>query len=718
MSTLRRTFSESWHRVAHLHMSIRPTVDVRKQYFRGELWYILQDPFNNQFFRLRPEGYAFVSRLQPDRSVEEVWEECLTLFPDTAPGQEDVIQILAQLYFSNLLYFSSQVDTEQLFERYQKRKQREVRSRLMSIMFMRIPLLDPDAAIKRLMPLFKLILNPLMGVGWLVVVFWAVKVAMDNATGLTDQAQSILAPHNLPLLYLALVIIKTFHEFGHAILCKRLGGEVHTMGIMLLVFTPLPYMDATSSWSFRSRWARALVGGAGILTEVFIAAIATFAWAWSSPGTFHNLCYNVMFIASVSTVLFNANPLLRFDGYYILSDLLDIPNLHSRSREHLRHLCEYYLFGYQDSTSPTRSTKEAAWMTFFGLASGAYRILVFTGIILFIADKFLIAGLIMAVICILSWGVVPIYRFINYLISSPRLMHIRGRAILVSSLWAIVLGTCLFLIPFPYGFKAPGVLEATSYSLVTTKVPGTLETLLVPSGTYVSSGSPLIQFSNPEIAHNIQRAEAQIRELLALQTMARKQSTADLKPIRKRLQSIKAQQDFLHKQQAKLRLTAEQAGLWVAPDVDDLAGSWVSRGQTVGHLINNTGYRFAAVVAQSGSAHLFQGDISKAEVKLYGQSAETIPVSNLQIIPYEHFKLPSAILGWSGGGEIATQMDDQSGRQAVEPFFQVYAFLNIDSAITFAHGRSGKIRFFLPPKPLALQMYRKLRQLFQKRYQV
>ncbi len=332
------TFSESWHRVAGLKVSLHPTVIVRKQLFRGETWYVIQDPFNNQYARLRPEAHDFVIRLRPDRTVGEVWEECLNRHPDDAPGQEDVIQLLTQLYFANLIYSQMPADSAKMFERYKRRRQREIKSKLLSIMFIRLPLFDPDNILKKLVPLFRLLISPVGAVVWIAVVGAAIKLLVDRFDTATSQVQGVLSPDNLVLLYVGLVVLKTLHELGHAAVCRRFGGEVHTLGVMLLVFTPLPYMDATSSWSFRSRWQRALVGGAGMLTEVLVAALATFAWAYTGPGAIHSLAYNMMFIASVSTVVFNANPLLRFDGYYILSDLLDIPNLHTRSRSHLRHL--------------------------------------------------------------------------------------------------------------------------------------------------------------------------------------------------------------------------------------------------------------------------------------------------------------------------------------------------------------------------------------------
>ncbi|MCK4535610.1 MAG: M50 family metallopeptidase, partial [Desulfuromonadales bacterium] len=350
-----KTFSESWHRIVDQKISLRANVKVRKQYFRGELWYVLQDPFNNQFFRLRPSAHELVIRLRQDRTVGEIWEESLERDPDGVPGQEEVIQLLSQLHFANLLYYERPSDSANLFDRYKRRKQRELKSKLLSIMFFRLPLFDPDRLLKRCMPVTKLMVNYWAALVWLAVVGFALKLVFDRFDEVSSQAQGLLSPDNLFFLYLGLILIKALHEIGHAVVCRHFGGEVHTMGIMFLIFTPIPYMDATSSWAFRSRWRRAFVGGAGMIVEIFAAGLATFVWAYTGPGVVHSVAYNMMFIASVSTVLFNANPLLRFDGYYILSDLLDIPNLHTRSRLYLRHLVEYYVFAYEDSTNPVQT---------------------------------------------------------------------------------------------------------------------------------------------------------------------------------------------------------------------------------------------------------------------------------------------------------------------------------------------------------------------------
>ncbi len=713
-----KTFSESWYRVADLKVSLHPSVQVSKRRFRGEIWYMFRDPFNNQFFRLRSEAHDFVIRLRSDRTVSEVWEECLNRDPDNAPGQEDVIQLLTQLYFANLLHFEKPADSAKLFERYRKRRQREMQSKLMSILFMRLPLFDPDNLLKQLMPIFRLLISPLGALLWLVSTGWAIKLVVDRFDMAFDQVQGILAPDNLFLLYLGLIVVKTIHEFGHALVCRRYGGEVHTMGVMLLVFTPLPYMDATSSWAFRSRWERALVGAAGMIMEIFVAAIATFVWAYSGEGTLHSLAYNIMFIASVSTVLFNGNPLLRFDGYYILSDLLDIPNLSSRAMKHLRHLVERYAFGYKESFSPAQGRRETVYLTIFAILSGIYRVIVFSGIIFFVADKFLLAGMIMALIGVVTWVVVPLYKFFIYLSTNPRLARTRMRAVLVSAGFLSLLVLFLALIPFPDRFRAPGVMETMQYVQVVNDAPGYLKKVIVPSGRQVSPGMALLEMHDRELELETEAVIGQKKETEALILKALNKEPADLEPLQKRLESIDAKLKDLELQRASLTVRAREAGIWVAPRINDLVGSWLDRGGVIGQIVNERSFRFSAVVSQDEAAELFVGGISKVEVRIYGQGETNLAVSKFRIIPYRQEKLPSAALGWRGGGDLAVSVKDETGTRASEPFFQIYADIVPTPEVLLLHGMSGKLRFTLKPRPLLFQWGHLFRQMLQKRYQL
>ena len=718
MTEQAKLFHESWYRIADQRICLRPNVVVRRQMLRGEKWYVVQNPLSNQFYRLNPGAYDFVSRLSANRSIEEVWKESQARDPDNAPGQGDIIELLAQLYHANLLHYNLPPNSEKLFDRYKKKKQRILKANLKSIMFFRIPLFDPDALLQRLLRFIRLLISPLGAVVWCLVVVVGVKVAIDNFAELRVQSQGIMAPANLLFLYLGLVIVKTLHEFGHAFAVRRFGGEVHTMGVMFLIFSPLPYMDASSAWTFRNKWQRVFVGAAGMIFEVFVAACAIFIWAYTGPGVVHSLSYNMVFVASVSTVLFNINPLLRFDGYYILSDLLDMPNLHQHSAQHLKYLVESHAFGCKNCETPATTRREEIWFTTFGILSGVYRIFVFSMILLFVADRFLLAGMIMAVVCVVSWVLVPTAGILRYLGASPRLYRNRTRAIAVSGATFAVIFAFLFLLPFPNNFKASGVLKSTDYVVAVNKASGQVAEVFTPSGERVNPGDPLLRLSNTELALEIRESQAGLEEAKAQHRKAMHNQQADLDPIASRIAFYENRLKRLGQEQGDLTVRSEVQGIWVAPNLEDRIGMWINRGSPLGELINDDGFNFVSVVSQADVSELFAQGIQKTEVKLAGQANIPLAVTEYAAIPMEQTHLPSAALGYAGGGDIAIDTRDAQGVKTSEPYYQVRAFVQSDPEVSLLHGRSGRIRFSLAPKSLAWQGWRQLRQLLQKRYQL
>ncbi len=711
------TFSESWYRVANQRVALRPTVQVHRQRFRGERWYVLQNPFNNQYFRLRPAAYEFVARLTTNRTVEEAWRECLERFPDEAPGQEAVLQLLAQLYHANLLQYAATSDAGQLFKRYEKTRKRELRGRLMNIMFARIPLLDPDTFLVRTLPAVGKLISPVGALLWLVVVGWAVKVVADHFTLAKDEAQGLLAPSNLAFLYLGLVILKTLHEFGHAYFCRKWGGEVHTMGVLFMIFTPVPYVDATAAWGFKERWKRVMVGLAGVIVELFVAALAVFAWANTGPGIVHSVAYNMMFVASVSAALFNLNPLLRFDGYYILSDLVEIPNLAQRANRQLRYWAEKYLYGLKKDVQPADNRTEAAWLGVFGVTSGVYRVFVFAGVLLFVADSFLLIGLLMAAFCAVVWLLVPTFKLINYLASSPRLDRTRPRAIAATLAIAGVLLVFLQFVPFPHHFRAPGIARSQAWTEVHNETAGRVARLLAQPGQAVTPGQPLVEMESQELDLELANARARLEEVETRIRQALQEAVPNLQPLRQLRESALLTVQLLGHYRSNLVVRATQTGAWVYPHASELTGRWLPRGADLGVVLDPSAFHFHAVIGSEDADRLFGGRMRDAEVRILGQAGQRLALRNVEVIPAERRDLPSAALGWLAGGPVRTAANDPNGVRAAEPFFEVRGTLEKAGEAILLHGRAGRVRFDLPPEPLLPRWVRALRQLLQRRYQ-
>ena len=712
------TFSESWHRIAERRVALRAGVRSHRQFFRGERWHVLYEPFTNQFFRVRAGAWDFLSRLREDRTVQQCWEEALAQHPAEAPGQEEVIQLLSQLYQANLIRSDLAPDSAKLFERYRKRRSREARSRWMSLLFIRIPLCNPDAFLVRTLPLVRWLFSWAGAALWLVVFTLALKTGVENRDRLWQQSQSVLAPGNLGWLYAGMVGLKLLHELGHAYACRYFGGPVNTLGVMILIFSPLPFVDATSAWSLRERWKRVAVGAAGMVVELFIAGLAIFVWAGTGPGAVNAVAYNLIFIASVSTLLANLSPLLKFDGYYILCDLVDLPNLAQRAGRLWRHWTERYLFGWRQSISPAETRRESTWLGIYGAASFVYRFFLFAGILFFVAGQWLLLGTIMAVAGVITWAIVPFGRLVHYLSSNPRIERVRQRAVFSTIALAGGILALLALVPMPQTFTAPGVVRAENYAVVYTGSEGEFAEMLAPSGTAVQPGTVLMRLRNPELELEIQAAAAEEMEALNLERAALDDPGQGLAAVRERLGAVRQRGAELARLRTNLEVRAPLAGTWVVPELSEIQGRWLSRGTAIGEIVDPGAFRFSAVVRQEDADSLFGTKLEADGVRLRGASDHLIKVSKVTILPMQQQILPSASLGWQGGGEIAVRQDDQSGTKSAEPFFELRALLSGDENALLRQGRAGKLRCSLPWRPLLSQWYRKVRQLVQQRLSV
>ena len=330
---------------------------------------------------------------------------------------------------------------------------------------------------------------------------------------------------------------KTIHEFGHAFLCRALGGEVHRIGVMFMIFNPMPFVDATSSWAFRSRWHRILVASGGMIFELAFAALVAWVWASTGPGTLHRFAYNAMVIASVSTLLFNLNPLIRFDGYY-LSDLLEMPNLASRSLQEIRYAWERWICGAHRPVSVAHSLRERAWLIAYGIGSAIYRVVLSITIVLYIGDRFFELGLLLAVFFLFATTILPVVKFLRYLAGSPTLSRCRPRA------WACGMGLVaaiagfLGLAPMPERFRVPGVVEAENFAGVYAAADGFVEQVLARSSARVAESAELVRLRNPELEIALSEAAAKRRELLALREEALNRSPSALGPLETQLAAL------------------------------------------------------------------------------------------------------------------------------------------------------------------------------------
>jgi putative peptide zinc metalloprotease protein len=728
MAIERPTFHEAWYRVAQLRPRLPSSVQVYRQHFRGQMWYVLENPANNKFSRISEEAYQFIAMLDGQRTVADVWHICNQQLDDKAPTQGEVIQLLGQLYCSNLLYAELAPDTVSLFNRYRTRIKRQIQGFLMNLLFVRIPLLDPDhfldrwvAVLGRLFTLSGLML-------WLIVIATGLYFVIGNIKELVYQSSDVLAPDNLILLYLSLVLIKVFHEFGHAFACKKFGhlsgsgGQIHVMGVMFLVFVPLPYVDASSAWAFRKKWQRALVGMSGVMVELFAAAIAAIIWANTSTGTIHIIAYNVIFIASISTLIFNGNPLLRFDAYYVLSDVLEIPNLGHRSRNYLYYLVKRYCWGLKKARNPAHTHGEGFWFVFYGTASTAYRVFICIRILLFLnnrlPEELFILVPIFASAAIIGWVFVPFGRFIHFLATSGELARTRSRAVgLTLASFALII-ICIGIIKVPDYCRVEGIVEPVDLSIMHIESDGFIVDFL-PSEKFVSpDGEAIIKAVNPKLEAEKKILLAELTALSVRRRIAETREIAAAQIFGEQIEALEEKIERVNIELSSLQLHAPKPGVWVSPDIEKTKGMYLVRGQQIGYVATLDNVLIRATARQRLAALLVEQAYKELEIRVKRCPNNLLKGQLEEISPAGHEVLPSQALGYAVGGSMPTLAQDPHGIRAAEMFFEVRIRPNPDSSIRLLTGQRVIARIQTTSKPLVVQWWRSLRQLFQRRFQI
>ncbi|MGH7214558.1 MAG: site-2 protease family protein, partial [Tepidisphaeraceae bacterium] len=718
MLAVRPTFSESWYRVANLRAKLRASAQISRQFYRGERWYVVRDPAGNQFHRLSDPAYRFVALLDGTRTVEQAWDLAGGQLADDAPTQPEVIQILSQLYAANLIETNVTPDAGVLLRRHQNLMKRKFQSRLMSALFPRIPLWDPDRFLKRWMPLMRIMLSKFGAVLWLVLVIGALATILPRWDELKLAAQNAIAPRNWLYLWATFVIIKLIHELGHAFACRRFGGECHEMGIMFLVFIPTPYVDASSAWAFPNRWQRIFVGAAGMVFELFVAALAAFVWVTTKPGIplwgvpVNELAYNTMLIASVSTLLFNANPLLRYDGYYMLSDFLEIPNLQQKSKEYTLGLIKRHVFRVKQF-QPLPPAGQRVLLFVYGILSSIYRVFVGVMIILLVSTQVPVLGQLMAIGGVITWLVVPVVGIFKYLSLSPELHRKRGPATAYTVGFAAAVIGFLGLVPWWVHVDSEGYVEPLQRRVLHSPQGGFVTEVVARDGQELKKDDVILVCRDPELDAQLAQTRARVKSLEAQLNKSRVLDQAQRQIDEIQLAAVKEQLDEALRKHGELTLRAPIAGRLIAPDINTLPGQYLDRGKEVCTVATTDRLIVKAALEQRDAQLVSDEPGAPVEVRLIGAVGdEPLQGASVELLKAAQNKVAHSALTQQGGGVLQADPRDPSGQTVTVPPFELRVSLN-NPGERYLPGQRAYVRVELEKQPLAKQWWRKLLQLLQ-----
>jgi putative peptide zinc metalloprotease protein len=713
-------FSASWYRVAELRPRLRSHAVIHRHRYRGQIWYVLQDRSTGRFHRFSPVANFIIGLMNGRRTLREIWDLACNRLGDDAPTQDEVINVLASLHRADVLQTDAPPDIRELHERNVVQERLKLKQYIQNPLALRFPLFDPDRLLTWLNPLTRRLFSWGGALLWILVVGWALVLVGAHWGELTkDITDRVLAAENLLLMGLAFPIAKLIHEFGHGLAVKAKGGEVHEMGIMLLVLMPLPYVDASASIAFREKRERILVGAAGMLSELFLAALAMFVWVNVEAGLVRALAYNVMIVAGISTLVFNGNPLLRFDGYYIFSDLLEIPNLGQRANAYLGYVVKRHVLGVKSAAAPEAAPGERPWFISYAVASFVYRMFVMISIAVLLAEQYFVLGVLLALWSLYSMLVQPLGKSVAYLFAAPELRGRRMQALTTVALSALIVVAIIVWLPAPSWTRTEGVAVAPQNAQVRAGTDAFIKTVAAKPNHAVKTGDVLVVTEDPEMLARVQGLEAQLREQHARYAAAH-EDRVQMNMVREEIAHIEERLDTARKRAAELVIRSPGDGIFVMAQSSDAPGRFVHRGELLAYVLDYAKVAVQVTVPQ-GEVDLVRKMTRRVELRQVERIPDVLIAQIRRVVPAATSQLPNLALSAQGGGEVSLDpaSANDAGREVktATPLF-IFELELANAAHLLALGSRIYVRFEREPEPLGTQWYRAVRRVLLKKFNV
>lgn len=678
-----------------MRVRVRPDLTAQRQRYQGKAYWVLKDPVGLQYFRFQEEEYAILQMLNGETSLDEIKEKFEAEFPPQKITLDEIQNFLGMLHRSGLILAGVQGQGEQLLKRRGERRRRELLNLVTNVLCVRFKGIDPERILNWLYPKVRWFFSP-VAFGTVLCLMLAalilVTVQFDTFRAKLPSFKDFFTPGNALWLAVTLALTKVLHEFGHGLSCKHFGGECHEMGVMLLVLTPCLYCNVSDSWMLPSKWQRAAIGAAGMYVEATLASLATFVWWFTHPGLLNNLSLNIMFICGVSTIVFNGNPLLRYDGYYILADLVEIPNLRQKSTSILGHKMGEWFLGLEPSEDPFLPKRNQIFFALYSVAAACYRWLVVFSILLFLYQigkpyRLEVVGQIMAGFALGGMIFQPLYQVGKFISVPGRLDKVKKPRMYATVGGIVLLVGFILFVPLPFHVMSTFEIEPRKAEAVYVEVPGTLKKILVKPGQAVKEGQVLAELESPDLEvklADIQGGRAQLSaQLETLQRQRFKKSRVAAATIPEVLSAIQSKDEQLRQKAAerkRLILSAPREGSVLPPP-------WVTRREDPEETLPAwsgvpTDPRNVGAYLEEGTLYCKVGDpvqleavlvIDQADIGLvdegqevelkFDELPEDVLYGTIEEISQQDLKVTSKRLSSRAGGELATKTDPNTGAE-------------------------------------------------------
>ncbi len=680
---------------AGLRFAMRQTAD--------DIWYIVEDEATGKFFRIGVPQYTFLSMLNGRRTVNDALMRMATLLKKSALDEREIANICKWAIESGLV----ETELSSSASRRAKKDDREALTRTMAWInpvMLKIPLFKPDALVAKAEKFLGWLVSAGGAILWCLVVIYGFTLLALNWQSFVNLQISSFDSLDLVWYAVAWIVLKFLHETAHAIVCKKYGGNVASSGILLLLMIPMPYVDVSSSWRFESRWKRVLTAAAGILIELFLAAIACCIWVWSDPGPWKFHAGNVIVTATVSTVLFNINPLMRFDGYYILSDILDIPNLSTHGKSYFQSVLKKIYFGTR-----IKELQETGWRSLvvrlYGFMSTIWFFLIAVSLSLGASNVMEGFGLIVLMISLALWFLVPLVRGVWYILQGTDFEEPnRTWFASASAITVLLVAGFLWLCPSPSVVSAPLVVDYDEHKVMRSETRGFVRAIHVKDGDYVEDGQLLVSLENPELDSEYTSLLIDVRiSELKIKSLLKTEEIASLKLEREYLAASRKRLAEIEDSLANLEIRAIRNGNVMAFDLNEKMDTYLKPGDEVLSIGDPEKIHGIALARQQDVNWLKNTEGKEVDLFIWGRDKDEVIEGLIKRVnPRARDDLPHPAFSASNGGPLAVvpreqveegepQTDEGGELMLTDPRVPIEIAFDPEDRATLKAGQAGNL---------------------------
>lgn len=706
--------------------------------FGDRRYWGLKDPVSLKYYQLRDEEYRIYQMLEGPVSLEDIRRQFEEEFAPKRISLPQLQSFLGMLHGEGLVITDARGQAEELLERHRKHRRREFWGKFANPLAIRFRGVDPERFLNWLHPRMQWLLSPVCVVLSFLLLMSALLLVAVNFQAFTNDLpdfETFFGWRNAVLLLVVFSVTKILHELGHAMSCRHFGGECHELGVMFLVFTPCLYVNVSDAWMLPNKWHRIAISGAGMYVEMILASIATFLWWFSEPGLLNALCLNIMVVCSVTTVLFNGNPLLRYDGYYILADLVEVPNLRQQAMALIKQYSGRFFLGTDLENERVLPNRHRLALMGYAIAAIVYRFVVLATILWFIHEvlkpyRLEILAQILAMVTVAGLLIGPSIRLVKFLKDPLRTQDVRWSRLLVRGGFVLCLLVGVMLIPFPHSVKSAAVIQPQDATRIYVAVDGTLEHAIAP-GTPVKPGDELGRLHNLDlqkaVLETIGKIAVQEKKLENLRSLQRSDPAAKaaIPTAEQTLADLNSQLKEREENLKRLRITTPVAGTvlpptsqpknesegelpeWSGSPLDERNRNCFLKTGTLFCLIGNAEKMEAVLVIDQGDVQ-FVRQGQRVRLRLNERPGEILRGTVQDVAQIDLKVTPRELIQHE---DLPTRMNEQGRPELVSTSYQARVELDPHEALLLS-GTTGSAKIETAPQSLASRLSRYLNRTF------